>query len=133
MHGWNGSSVYSVSSVFNKYFLCASAFFLLIRIVLPLGPINEKHSKTVSDFRVTTCFAPRTQKTGLVAPKRAVPVFRFSGCKITPSPTKKLPICSSTTASTTVVLHLIPLSLSYLSILPTNSMNLANFFWHKAL
>ena len=75
--------------------------------MLPLGPINEKHSQP--DFP-SDC-----------------------ECKVTPSPTKKLPICSSTTASTTVVLHLIPLSLSYLSILPTNSMNLTNFFWHKAL
>ena len=32
MHGWNGSSVYLVSSVFNKNYLCASAplrFFII--------------------------------------------------------------------------------------------------------
>ena len=80
--------VHLVSSVFNKNYLCVFAPLRLFNYLLraPLGPINEKHSKTVSDFRVTTCFAPRTQKTGLVAPKRAVPVFRFSGCKVTMFP-----------------------------------------------
>lgn len=78
--------------------------------MLPLGPINEKHPEKPSSVFYQ-------------------PFPRFSECKITPFPTQKLPIGSNATAYRQFIF----LFLNYLSILPTSSMNLANFFWHKAL
>ena len=67
------------------------------------GPINEKHSQP--------------------------DLSSDCECKVTPFPTQKLPIGSNATAYRQFIF----LFLNYLSILPTSSMNLANFFWHKAL
>ena len=68
-----------------------------------------------------------------LGPKRKAPATRFfpsdCECKVPPFPPKKVPIGSSTTAYR----HFIFLSLNYLLIFPTSSMNLVNFFWHKAL